>query len=56
MEHQWTVLVQQQGGTACEPVVVGTFRRRVDGATPADFGLSLAEGQALVQSVQHQVA
>jgi hypothetical protein len=55
MELQWTVFVQQQGGTACEPVAVGTFKRRVDGATPADFGLSLAEGRALVQGVQLQV-
>ena len=29
MELQWTVFVQQQGGTAREPVAVGTFTRRV---------------------------
>jgi hypothetical protein len=38
MERQWTVFVQQQGSATCEPVAVGTFKRRIDGATPADFG------------------
>ena len=55
MELQWTVFVQQQGSTACEPVAVGTFKLRVDGATPADFGLSLTEDRALMLSVQRQV-
>jgi hypothetical protein len=42
MEVRWTVFVKQrQGGTACEPMAVGTFKRRIDGETLADFGLLL---------------
>ncbi len=41
MELHWKIYLERQG--AGERVTVGAVRRPVEGATTADFGLSLAE-------------
>lgn len=46
MELRWMILLQRQGTD--QPVSVGSFEGPVNGATPADFGLSFAEGCQLL--------
>lgn len=53
MDLQWTVYVQQEGTS--ELVKVGSVGRPIDGATIADFGLSIPEGRALLASLQQVV-
>ena len=53
MDLQWTVFVQKGGGT--ELVKIGSVGRPVNGATAADFGLSIPEGHALLASLQQVV-
>ena len=54
MELRWKILLQRQGTD--ETVPVGSVSRPVNGATPADFGLSLAEGRQLLAALQQCVA
>jgi hypothetical protein len=54
MELRWKILLQRQGMD--ETVSVGSIKRQVNGATPADFGLSLAEGRQLLAALQQLVA
>jgi len=55
MRHmQWTVSVQRSGDA--HGVSLITFTRPVDGATVADFGLSLEEGRQLLAALQQAIA
>ena len=54
MHLRWTVYVRQHGSE--DAVQLATFRRPVDGATAADFGLSVAEGRQLLVALQRTVA
>jgi len=53
MELRWKILLQRQGTD--EPVSICSFKRPVNGATPADFGLSFAEGRQLLAALQQLV-
>jgi hypothetical protein len=54
MDIGWTVYPQPHDGS--EAVPLATFRRPAVGATPADFGLSTAEGRELLVALQHAIA
>lgn len=54
MDPQWTVCGQH--GKTGKLVTVGSVDRPIDGATVADFGLSIPEGRALLTSLQQLVA
>ncbi|SEK13178.1 hypothetical protein SAMN05192539_106421 [Paraburkholderia diazotrophica] len=54
MELHWKIYLERQG--TGERVTVCAVRRRVEGATIADFGLSLAEGRQLLAALQQRVA
>ncbi|MCC8396876.1 hypothetical protein LJ656_30300 [Paraburkholderia sp. MMS20-SJTR3] len=54
MELRWKIFVQRQGTD--EPASICSFNRPVNGATPADFGLSLTEGRQLLEALQQLVA
>ena len=54
MDLQWTVYMRQHGTT--DVVSLATFRRPVDGATAADFGLSIAEARQLLAVLQRAIA
>src|SRR3954454_22483155 len=54
MELRWKILLQRQGTD--ETVPVCPVKRPVNGATPADFGLSLAEARRLLATLQQLVA
>lgn len=54
MDLQWTVYVQQVG--TGELTKVGSVGRPIDGASVADFGLSIPEGRALLASLQQVLA
>ena len=47
-QMQWTVSVKRDGDA--QGVALATFTRPVDGATVADFGLSLEEGRHLLRT------
>jgi hypothetical protein len=53
MELRWMILLQRKGTD--QPVLIGSFERPVNGATPADFGLSFAEGRQLLAALQQLV-
>jgi hypothetical protein len=53
MELRWMILLHRQGTD--QPVSIGSFERPVIGATPADFGLSFAEGRQLLAALQQLV-
>jgi hypothetical protein len=56
MQMQWEVYVKQHGTVEHESdVPLATFKRRIDGATAADFGLSLAEARQLLAKLQQVV-
>src|SRR5450631_1184741 len=52
-QMRWTVSVQRDGEVNGEPLA--TFTRPVDGATVADFGLSLEEGRHLLKVLQETI-
>ncbi len=52
-QMQWTVCLQGEGGVDGE--TLATFTRPLDGATVADFGLSLEEGRHLLKVLQRAV-
>ena len=52
-QMQWTVSVKRDGDA--QGVALATFTRPVDGATVADFGLSLEEGRHLLRTLQEAV-
>ena len=52
-QMQWTVSVKRNGGA--QGVALAMFTRPVDGATVADFGLSLEEGRHLLRTLQEAV-
>ena len=54
MNMNWTVYLQSHHGS--EAVPLATFKRPVDAAAPADFGLSIAEGRELLVALQNAVA
>jgi hypothetical protein len=53
MELHWKILLQRQGTD--QPVPICSVKRPVNGATPADFGLSLAEARQLLATLQQLV-
>lgn len=54
MDLQWTIFVQRVG--TYESIAVGTVERPGNGATFADFGLSISEGRKLLANLQQIVA
>ena len=49
MALNWTVSVtSHKDGFPDETAAIGNFSRPLDGATPADFGLSLNEAQGMI--------
>ena len=52
-QMQWTVSVKRDGDA--QGVALTTFTWPVDGATVADFGLSLEEGRHLLRTLQEAV-
>lgn len=54
MEMGWTVYLQSHDST--EAIPLATFKRPVDRAAAADFGLSTAEGRELLVALQNAVA
>ena len=53
MELEWTVFVKRRGSN--EAVPIGSFQRPVKTAKPADFGLSIPEGRALLNALQKEI-
>jgi hypothetical protein len=53
MDLQWTIYLQKHDDG--ERLPIGSFRRKVDGAVAADFGLSLAEAREMLVALQHAV-
>lgn len=51
MDIHWTIYLQRDGTD--EKVPLATFQRPLEGATLADFGLSMSEGKSLLSSLQH---
>ncbi|KAE8756193.1 MULTISPECIES: ISKra4 family transposase [Paraburkholderia] len=54
MDMHWTIYLQRDG--ADENVPLARFQRPLEGATPADFGLSMSEARSLLSSLQQVVA
>jgi hypothetical protein len=54
MDMHGTIYLQRDG--ADEKVPLASFQRPLEGATPADFGLSMSEAKSLLSSLQHVVA
>jgi hypothetical protein len=54
MDMHWTIYLQRDG--ADEKAPLARFQRPLEGATQADFGLSMSEGKCLLSSLQHVVA
>jgi hypothetical protein len=54
MDMHWTIYLQRDG--ADEKVPLARFQRPLEGATQADFGLSMSEGKSLISNLQHVVA
>src|SRR5450756_1645169 len=52
-QMRWTVSVRREGEEDGLPLA--TFTRPIDGATVADFGLSLEEGRQLLRDLQQAV-
>ena len=56
MQMKCTILIRQEGpGADRDLQEIGRYERPADKATPADFGLARAEGQALLTSLQRVV-
>lgn len=56
MQMQWEVYVRRHGTSEPEGEVrLVTFKRQIDGATAADFGLSLVEARQLLARLQQVV-
>jgi hypothetical protein len=53
MELRSKILLQRQGTD--ETVPICSVKHPVNGATPADFGMSLAEGRQLLATLQQLV-
>jgi hypothetical protein len=49
----WTIYLHRDGTD--EKVPLARFQRPLEGATPADFGLSMSEARSLLSSLQHVV-
>ena len=54
MDMHWTIYLQRDG--ADEKVPLAGFQRPLEGATPAEFGLSMSEARSLLSSLQQVVA
>ncbi|KAE8757297.1 hypothetical protein FSO04_24845 [Paraburkholderia madseniana] len=54
MDMHWTIYLQRDG--ADENVPLARFQRPLEGATPADSGLSMSEARSLLSSLQQVVA
>jgi len=54
MKLGWNILLQRQGTS--DTIAVCTVQRPLIDATPADFGLSLAEGRQILAALQQLVA
>jgi hypothetical protein len=50
MDMHWTIYQQRDGGD--EKVPLARFQRPLEGAAPADFGLSMSEAGSLLSSLQ----
>ena len=56
MALSWTVSVtSHRDGFPDETAAIGNFSRPLDGATPADFGLSLNEAQGMIGNLQRHI-
>lgn len=54
MDIHWTIYLQRDGTD--EKVPLATFQGPLEGATLADFGLSMSEGKSLLSGLQQAMA